>query len=91
MAVNHRERKCYWKHWTAFIKPFAGVDSLLTNVPVSDEQIKLLTAFAEQVREGHCGHVITVQAGTIQVMLCTIGKTFKLDGLPNPAYYCEGN
>ena len=89
MVVNHRERQRYWKHWTAFVKSFTGVDALLTGVPVP-KRIELLTAFTEWVREGHCGNGNRVHAGTIQVALCAIGKTFEMDGLPNPTYHCEG-
>jgi hypothetical protein len=62
---------------------------MLTGVP-NPERIELLAAFAERVRRGHCGNGNTVRAGTVQVALCAIGKTFEMDGLPNPTYRCEG-
>jgi hypothetical protein len=89
MAANTQERKRYWHHWTAFIQPFAEVDALLTGVPIP-ERIELLTAFAERVREGHCGNGTRIRASTVQVALCAIGKMFEMDGLPNPTYRSEG-
>ena len=65
------------------------MDPTLTTVSMLD-CIELLTAFAEHVHTGACGQGIRVQAGTIQVMICAIGKTFELDGLPNPLYCTEG-
>ena len=87
--MNHQERQRYWKHWTTFVKLFDGVDALLTDVP-TDERIELLTAFAERVRDGGCGNGARVRAGTVQVALCAIGKTFEMDGRPNPTYRCDG-
>ena len=85
VAANHKERKRYWGHWTGFIRPFSGVDTMLTDVP-TDERIELMAAFAERVRHGHYGDGARVQAGTIQVALCAIGKTFEMDGRTNPTY-----
>ena len=89
VAASHKERKRYWHHWERFIEPFRGVDPMFTTVSTLD-RIKLLTAFAEHVRTGACGQGVQVRAGTIQVMICAIGKTFELDGLPNPLYRTEG-
>jgi hypothetical protein len=79
----------YWRHWRRFVKPFAGVDAMLTTVP-TDERIELLAAFAERVRNGDYGKGTRVQAGTVQVALCAVGKTFEMDGRDNPTYRCEG-
>ena len=62
---------------------------MLTSVSTND-RIELLTAFAEHVRTGACGQGNRVRAGTVQVAICAIGKTFELDGLPNPSYRTEG-
>ena len=59
---------------------------------VSDpNRINLLLGFAKRVQTreyGEDGH--KVRAGSVQVALCAIGKTFELDGLPNPTYRIEG-
>jgi len=89
VEANHRERKRYWKHWQEFTNPFTGVDEMLTGVP-DPERIELLTAFAERVRRGYYGNGTRVRAGTVQVALRAIGKTFEMDGLPNPTYRSEG-
>ena len=65
------------------------MDPMLSTVSTLD-RIELLTAFTEHVRTGACGQGVRVQAGTIQVMICTIGKTFEMDGLPNPLYRTDG-
>jgi hypothetical protein len=62
---------------------------MLDTVP-TDERIELLAAFAQRVRSGCYGEGFRVGAATVQVALCAIGKTFELDGLPNPTYHCEG-
>jgi integrase len=62
---------------------------MLTSVPTA-ERIELLSTFAERVRDGHCGNGNRVRAGTVQVALCAIGKSFEMDGRPNPTYRCEG-
>ena len=62
---------------------------MLTTVPMLD-RIELLPAFAEHVLTGACGQGVRVRAGTIQVAICAIGKTFKLDGLSNPLYRTDG-
>ena len=89
MVVNHQERKCYWDHWTNFIAPFHHVDPMLTSIPTM-QQVELLTAFTKHVHGGHCGKGQWVHAGTVQVAICTIGKTFKLDGCENPLHHAEG-
>jgi hypothetical protein len=89
VAANTRERKRYWKHWEFFVAPFDGVDAMLSSVQ-DPERIELLTVFAERVQTGHYGNGATVRAGTVQVALRAIGKTFEMDGLPNPTYRCEG-
>jgi hypothetical protein len=91
VEANHRERKRYWKHWKEFVNPFTGVDEeMLTGVP-DPERIELLTAFAERVWRGHYGNGTRVRAGTVQVTLRAIGKTFEMDGLTkNPTYRSEG-
>ena len=65
------------------------MDEMLTGVP-DPERIELLTAFAEGVRQGHYSNSPRVRAGTVQVALRAIGKTFEMDGLPNPTYRSEG-
>jgi hypothetical protein len=85
-ANQHREQK---RHWQRFVKPFIGVDPMLTTIP-TDERIKLLSTFAERVRNGDCGNGNRVQASTDQVALCAIGKTFEMDGRANPTYRSEG-
>ena len=62
---------------------------MLTGVP-DPERIELFAAFAERVRRGHYGNGTRVRAGTVQVALRAIGKTFEMDGLPNPTYRSEG-
>jgi hypothetical protein len=62
---------------------------MLTDIP-TDERIELMAAFAERVRHGHYGNGARVRAGTVQVALCAIGKTFEMDGLPNPLYRTDG-
>ena len=89
VAASHAERKRYWNHWKQFIAPFHDVDPLLTNIRTSD-RIELITAFAEYIHTGACGQGNRVCAGTIQVAVCAIGKTFELDGRPNPLYHTEG-
>ena len=82
MVASHMERKHYWHHWTLFIEPFHGVDPKFTNVS-TDDRIKLITTFAKHIHTGTCGQGNCIQAGTIQVVVCTIGKTFELDRHPN--------
>jgi hypothetical protein len=65
------------------------MDELLTEVP-DPERIELLTAFAEGVRQGRYSNGTRVRAGTVQVTLRAIGKTFAMDGLSNPTYWSEG-
>jgi hypothetical protein len=62
---------------------------VLTKVPTA-KCIELLTSFAEQVQDGHCINGNQVQAATVQVALCAIGKTYKMDGRPNPTYRSKG-
>lgn len=62
---------------------------MLTGVP-DPERIELFAAFVERVRRGHYGNGTRVRAGTVQVALRAIGKTFEMDGLPNPTYRSEG-
>jgi hypothetical protein len=73
----------------SLISPFDGVDEMLTSVPNS-ERIELLAAFAQRVGNGHYSNGTQVQAGTVQVALRAIGKTFEMDGLFNPTYQSEG-
>ena len=89
MVVNHKERECYWDHWTNFVMPFHNMDPMLSIVPII-HQIELLTAFAEHIHKHNCGQGQQVRAGTIQVTVCAIGKTFELDGLMNPLYHTKG-
>jgi hypothetical protein len=89
VAANHKERERYWQHWSDFIAPFRHVDPKLTNIPTA-QRIELITAFAEHVRHGSCGRRQQVRAGTVQVAVCAIGKTFEMDGRPNPLYRAEG-
>lgn len=62
---------------------------MLSEVPTS-ERIELFTSFAQWVRDGNCGNGSRVRAATVQVALCAIGKTFEMDGRPNPTYRSEG-
>jgi hypothetical protein len=62
---------------------------MLTNVPTST-RINLLLGFTCWVQHGDYGEGYQVRAGTIQVMLHAIGKTFELEGLPSPTYRSEG-
>ena len=89
MAANHKERERYWQHWSDFITPFHHVDPKLTNIPTA-QCIELLTAFTKHVCNGSCGHGQQVRAGTIQVAVCAISKTFEMDRRPNPLYCAEG-
>ena len=89
MAANHKERERYWQHWSDFIAPFHHMDPKLTNIPTT-QCIELITAFAEHVRHGSCSCGQQVRAGTIQVAVCAIGKTFEMDRHPNPLYHAEG-
>jgi hypothetical protein len=65
------------------------VDEMLTGVPNS-ERIELLATFAERVRNGNYSNGNRVRAGSVQVALRAVGKTFEMDGLPNPTYRSEG-
>ena len=89
MATNHKERQRCWEHWSNLIAPFHHVDPKLTNLPTT-QCIELLTAFAKHVHHGNCGQGQQVRAGTIQVAVCAIGKTFEMDGCPNPLYCAKG-
>ena len=89
VAANHHERKRYWQFWREYITPFTGVDEMLTDVPDPD-RIDLLLGFAHRVRQGDYGDGAQVRAGSVQVALRAIGKTFELEGLPNPTYRSEG-
>jgi hypothetical protein len=62
---------------------------MLSTVPTT-ERIELFTAFAQRVRDGHCGNGTRVRAATVQVSICAIGKTFEMDGRANPTYRSEG-
>ena len=63
---------------------------MLTDVPDPD-RIDLLLGFAHRVRQGDYGDGAQVRAGSVQVALRAIGKTFELEGLPNPTYRSKGN
>jgi hypothetical protein len=89
MAANHKDRQRYWALWAEYIAPFAGVDEMLTGVP-DPTRIELILGFAHRIRWGHYGDGTKVRAGSVQVALRAIGKTFELDGLPNPTYRSEG-
>ena len=89
VAANHDERVRYWAHWQDYIAPFRGMDAMLTDVP-NPTRIELLLGFALRVRRGDYGDGNQVRAGSIQVALRAIGKTFELEGLPNPTYRNEG-
>lgn len=62
---------------------------MLSTLPTT-ERIELLTAFAQRVRDGHCGNGTNVRDATVQVAICAVGKTFEMDGRPNPTYRSEG-
>jgi hypothetical protein len=85
MAANHNERVHYWTHWEEYLAPFHGMDAMLTDVP-DPVRINLLLG----VRRGDYGEGHQVLAGTVQVALHAVGKTFELEGLPNPTYRSEG-
>ena len=89
MAVNHKERQHYWNHWTKFIESFSHREPMLTTTPIN-QQNELLTTFAEHVCTSNCGQQQQVRASTIQVAICAIGKTFEMDGCPNPLYHAKG-
>jgi hypothetical protein len=89
VASNHQERIRNWEFWLEYITPFSGVDEMLTGVP-DPLRIELLLGFAHRIRWGHYGDGTKVRAGSVQVALRAIGKTFELDGLPNPTYRSEG-
>lgn len=89
VAANHHERQRYWSFWLDYISPFSGVDALLTKLPNPD-RIELLLGFAHRIRHGHYGDGSKVRAGSVQVALRAVGKTFELDGLRNPTYRSEG-
>jgi hypothetical protein len=89
VAANHRERKRYWQFWRQYVEPFTGVDDMFTDVP-DPNRIDLLLGFAYRVRQGDYGEGAQVRAGTVQVALRAIGKTFELEELPNPTYRSEG-
>jgi hypothetical protein len=59
-------------------------------VPDPDRIDLLLGRFAYRVRQGDYGEGAQVQAGTVQVAFRAIGKTFELEGLPNPTHRSEG-
>jgi hypothetical protein len=89
VAVTHDERVHYWTFWEEYIAPFHGLDAMLTNVS-NPIRINLLLGFAHWVQRGNYGEGHQVRAGTIQVALRAVGKTFELEGLPNPTYRSEG-
>jgi hypothetical protein len=62
---------------------------MLLKLPNPD-RIKLLLGFAHRIRHGHYGDGSKVQAGSIQVALHVVGKTFELDGIRNPTYRSKG-
>jgi hypothetical protein len=67
------------------------MDPMLSLVPTA-KQIELFAAFAERVRDGHCGNRTRVHTATVPVvaLLCAIGKSFEMDGWPNPTYHSKG-
>ena len=67
--------------WT----PCSQMSPLMTALSSSPPLLK------QYVRTGTCGQGNRMCAGTIQVTVCAIGKTFKLDGHPNPLYRTKGH
>jgi hypothetical protein len=65
------------------------MDAMLTTVS-NPIRIDLFLGFAHRVRRGDYGDGHQVRAGTVQVALRAVGKTFELEGLPNPTYRSEG-
>jgi len=84
VALTHKMRKCYWWHWCQLLP--TGVDLYLCGMDQS-EQLFFLHVFARQTQEGAFGRGQQVQTSSIQTALCTVGKTIKLTGLPNPLHH----
>jgi len=83
VAANNSQRNRIWRHWCNFVQP--TFDPLLQGLD-RNEQVTLLQAFMEWVRQGRIGRGTQVKAGSVQDALGAIGKTFELAGLPNPTY-----
>jgi len=80
---NARER--YWREWRKFLR--TDFDPHLPEMD-PEQKISILQIFAERVRRGNHGRKSQVRAGTVQDALGHVGKTFELDGWPNPLYGC---
>ena len=75
-------RESCWNNWVAYVAP-VGVDPLLQEVPFGTKS-RLLTGFAQQVREGYYGHGTTVHAGTVCKAITAIGQTIAMAHGENP-------
>jgi len=83
VASNNQQRNRHWGHWQRFLPPH--IEPHLQNIH-REEQISIIQAFIEWVRQGNTGRGYQVRAGTVQDAIGAIGKTFELDGYTNPLY-----
>jgi hypothetical protein len=76
LAATTAGRESCWKNLVAYVAPVL-VDPLLHGVPFGTES-RLLTGFAQRVREGYYGRGTTVCAGTVCTAIAAIGQTIAM-------------
>ena len=84
VAATDRVRVRHFAHWIHFAQ-LQKVDPFLRNVD-DETLVETLSGFAQHVREGNAGRGNQVWVGSVQNATCAIGKTFEMDGQPNPTY-----
>ena len=84
VATTDRVRVRHFAHWIHFAQ-LQKVDPFLRHVD-DKTLIEALSGFAQHVREGNAGRGNQVRVGSVQNAICAIGKTFEMDGQPNPTY-----
>ncbi len=82
LAATTATRESCWKNWVANV-PTVGVDPSLQGVPFGTKS-RLLTGFAQRVREEYYGRGTTVRAGTVCTAIMAIGQTIAMVHRENP-------
>ena len=84
VEASHKERKRYWRAWTAWCERFNLDTELRYRDPATT--VAALQAFAEFVPRGSVGQGKQVGTQAVQVALRSVGAHFELAAKPNPCY-----
>jgi hypothetical protein len=70
VAANHHERQRYWQFWTELVKPFHGMDAMLTDMS-DPNRIDILLGFACRAWAG-----VEITGTAIQSELAPLSRAF---------------